>query len=198
MGACFDCCTYLTDNKESVKQQWAEDVRSSQHRNGTSYSGCIGMLGENLIFKSTVHDTLRQAEDFLSENHTKWEAGWAVPFRMTPQKEPSYVAKAREKVEKFQSKLDETRKKIIARIQNGKSKLISCKKCESKVSRKHISHHSTSCPVCNHSLTTDSEDKKIKNYSDKRNAANLELGRMEVKAAKSGKIGYICGGICPS
>ena len=72
MGAVLDSRTYLTDNKKTIFAKWHDDVQQSQYQNGTSYGGCIGMLGDSIHFVD-VSPFVSQDEalDYISEHHRK-------------------------------------------------------------------------------------------------------------------------------
>ena len=202
MGANLDSRTYLTDDKKRIQSQWDADVDQSQSMDGTSYSGSIGMLGQGIDFKKTIHDTHEKAHDFLSESHRKWSGAWGVAFRIKPEKNTAYVKKAKEKLEDITRKIQRNRQNIINRVKDGASKFVTCKDCKSKLNRSYLPitplRRTISCPICNNSFETEADITKLTVLRKKMLAARLYLGEMEVKAAKNGKIGYIVGGLCPS
>ncbi len=80
MGAELDFRTYRTFDKSEVRKSWIDDVDRSLMENGNSYSGCIGMLGDNIQWRTQKVHTQEEAVQYIMENHDKWEPPIAVQF----------------------------------------------------------------------------------------------------------------------
>lgn len=81
MGACFNSRTYdgkLT--KKEVEKLWNNAVEESLYENGHSYSGCIGMLGNGISWDAKEFPTEREADDYLSDKHEKWNNAMGVKY----------------------------------------------------------------------------------------------------------------------
>ena len=78
MGAALEVVTYPVDlTLAEVKAQFAEDQADDRVRNGTEYSGSIGML-RGLKAVPMQFATYKEAEDFIADKQEKWGAALAV------------------------------------------------------------------------------------------------------------------------
>jgi hypothetical protein len=80
MGAEFDFLTYRTFDKSEIRKAWAEAVDGSLRESGSSYSGCIGMLGGEIQWHPRKLSTQEEAVQYVMEHHDKWEPPVAVQF----------------------------------------------------------------------------------------------------------------------
>ena len=80
MGACFDRRVYDGNlTRAQVEDKFDTDRSNSQHNDGHSYSGAIGMLVGPVVFKSETFPTIDAADEWLGDNHNKkWGPAWAV------------------------------------------------------------------------------------------------------------------------
>ena len=79
MGGCLDIRTYDKKLSEAqVEEQFSSDQDSDAYENGHSYSGSIGVMPHGVTWRSETCKTIREAEDFISENHDKWDEAFAV------------------------------------------------------------------------------------------------------------------------
>jgi hypothetical protein len=78
MGACLDYRFFPTTDKKIVTERWESAVKLSQHEDGHSYSGSIGMLGTKIASWRDVKVTVDEAIDWLDEHHEKWKPGVAI------------------------------------------------------------------------------------------------------------------------
>jgi len=84
MGASFDSREYRIagglsmENKRAIASKWKSDVESCLFENGHSYSGGIGMLGAEIDWRDKVFDSISDAEEWIQDNHEKWENGIGV------------------------------------------------------------------------------------------------------------------------
>ena len=83
MGANLNTVSFKTDDKKAIAQDWATMVTESQYTSGHEYSGEIGMMGSDEINwrPITPMEDERAAEDYIADNHEKWECAMAVPYK---------------------------------------------------------------------------------------------------------------------
>ena len=80
MGAELDYRIYEGVSREEAERLFESDQRESAHRDGTSYSGSIGVMPKGVQWiPEQVHSEL-QALDDLGFNHCKWEKAMGVEF----------------------------------------------------------------------------------------------------------------------
>ena len=175
MGANF-CYKIYPDRlgPSVVADKWAIDVSSSLHEDGHSYSGNIGMLGMKIALWHDLKLNRDQAEEWLLENHEKFDPAQAVSFIAVPQQKETQKSLNRKKL--LNEKL-ETEKAIYQKIleyiavkfRNSKTKYCTCKKCGSRLNRSMLkqrmatiydygdyfdpkNYKGCACPVCNEGL----------------------------------------------
>ena len=78
MGASFSYRVYRATSIDEVKKKWSSDVEQSLYESGHSYSGEIGMLGEDFIVTQTCK-TIEESIEYIEDNHKKWETALCVP-----------------------------------------------------------------------------------------------------------------------
>ena len=202
MGANLDYRTYFTDDKKEIQSNWDQDVQHSQDMDGHSYSGCIGMLGDDISYVSKIFNSVDEAKDYISETHRKWDSNpLAVPFRIQGGKKvPAYLKNAKTKYDQAREKQRQIVEKIHKDITiNAQSKFISCKNCISKINRSFL--RVADCPVCRQNLISETSMQRIEKAKQKTRDMLDAWKEAEYKARKTnctGKIGYVVGGICSS
>jgi hypothetical protein len=81
MGASFGYRVFEDkDGITNMQKLWDSECRQSRIENGSSYSGSIGMLKSNPVWKDKGHKNKDDAMDFVCDNHSKWEAPIATSF----------------------------------------------------------------------------------------------------------------------
>ena len=201
MGGSLDTRIYFTEDKEAIETEWNADVDQSRSMDGTSYSGCIGML-EGFIDFVCIKPLNSQAEanEYVSEHHRKWDGPMAVPFKIKGAKAvPAYVKKAENKVLKAKDKIAEVEQQVKTSLFNAKSQFVACKVCKSKLNRSRLSN--TFCPLCNKTLLSDTSTNRIEKAKTKAKEALqgwIDARDKAVKDNATGKVGYLVGGICSS
>jgi len=201
MGANYDGRTYFTDDKEVIRRKWDNDVQDSQHMDGCSYSGCIGMLTGHIDWvRIEPFNSEYEASEYISEHACKWDGPMAVPFKIKGTKAvPAYVKNAEEKCEKATKKIVELEKELASKALNSKSKFVGCKNCNSKLNKRYL--RIAICPLCNKTLLSGTSLKRIEAAKERERKASKHLSAMRDKARATnatGKIGYTIGGICSS
>jgi len=201
MGAALDYKVYKTDDKPAIKTQWDADVEHSQYMDGVSYSGSIGMLTDSLNFVSVPpFNSLNEATVYIEDNHSKFDNPMAVPFNLKSAKEvPAYVKKAEKKYNDTERDIRRIEDKLKREFFEAKSKFVGCKKCKSKISRTFL--NSTFCPICNQTLLSDTNTRRIEKGKQKVKTALSAMHEAKEKARQqncTGKVGYVVGGLCSS
>lgn len=81
MGAEYDSRSFPTDDKQTITKRWADMVDTCLSENGHQYSGCIGMLGDSIQWiDCEPKESKALANEFIEENHEKWQSGLGVPY----------------------------------------------------------------------------------------------------------------------
>jgi hypothetical protein len=84
MGGCLNSRAFFNPDREKIKKKWAQLVEDSLYERGHSYSGDIGMLGYNIAaWHDKKFSSRREAENWLANNHEKWQPGIAVSFKIS-------------------------------------------------------------------------------------------------------------------
>jgi len=196
--------TYRTYDRAQVQRQWDDDVARSQHEDGTSYSGEIGMLTGPIQWHDKKLGSLREAWDWVMETHDKFEPPLAVSFELeadVPQARlEEWRRKEREAYEAYQRKVGEVVQRALT---SGKSKLLpACRGCGSKLSREHIargargwaSAEGVPCPVCRGNLLSEAVRKRLETLKSRHESRRGK----EPRGRKTGKYGWVVGGVAQS
>ena len=80
MGADFDYRIYEGVKKAEAEQQFDIDQRESEHRDGTSYSGAIGVMPKGINWSNSMWKSKVHAMYYLEEVHKKWDKAMGVEF----------------------------------------------------------------------------------------------------------------------
>jgi len=86
MGASTDTRTLKDEDRKGIVEKWDSAVEASQYEDGHSYSGCIGMLDGSPQFKDLNLESGDEAEEYIEENHDKYDSPMAVSFTKDNQK----------------------------------------------------------------------------------------------------------------
>jgi len=196
MGAQFNSLTF-TGTKEQIIVKWNNAVLEAGHNNGHGgYTGSIVEMGEGIDFRThTIFDTINAAENYISENHSKWDGPIAVQFKTGKETEASKKkqnALFDKKVE-LSNKAEQILKLGYLNLKNGKSLTLSCKKCKSKLNKEYIRDHV--CPLCNESLLSLTIHKRYDKVIEKFEAAKKECENYIPKVTDE-QIVWLVGGWC--
>lgn len=224
MGANLSTRTYSDRlGQRGIADEWAQDVETSRHESGRSYSGEIGMLGPNISkwydhnFKSEV-----EAENWLSENQDKWDPAIAVSFTQQVRTK-EYVIKYEAGRKKLEVEADKQIAKFIDIVKKYADKFISikaqyctCKKCGSKLNHDYLKpnvptnfllkyrwevekYTGVTCPVCHDPMYNDAAYARIKNAYTKVQKALDDYNNFEVEPmANNTEKCWVVGGWCSS
>ena len=224
MGSNLSTRTYSDKlGMRAIAEQWSIDVENSRFEDGVSYSGEIGMLGPNI---SKWHDlnfkSEAEAEEWLSENHDKWDSAIAVSF-IQQVKTKEYIDKYDAGRKKLEAELDkqivrftEILKRFADKFIMIKAQYCTCKKCGSKLNHDYLKpnlptnyllkfkwdvekYTGVTCPVCHDPMYAEAAYSRIKGAYKKIQKAldnynNFEVEPMTNNTEKS----WVVGGWCSS
>lgn len=198
MGANLSTIAYRTEDKEEIKKQFAADVCHSLASDGNSYSGEIGMLGPNISSWKDNFGTQAQAEDYIDNNHQKWNGAMAVSFQYCENFKPSAsLERKKAKVAELGKKKSDIFNTARIKFEQDKSyDFVTCKNCKSRLNRSKF--NGVYCPLCDHSLLGASVDNKIHRINNSIELIQEEIKvQTEVEMAKcQKKTGWLVGGWC--
>ena len=80
MGMDFDYRIYEGVKKEEAERQFDIAQRESEHRDGTNYSGAIGVMPKGINWSNSVWKSKAQAMHHLEDAHKKWNEAMGVEF----------------------------------------------------------------------------------------------------------------------
>jgi len=203
MGGSLDYRVYKTNDQTKILKYWDDAVCQSQYEDGTSYSGAVGMLGTAIRWNDERLASEEEAVEYLSDNHSKHDIAWAVSFYLPKPPTDKQKAKSEEMKTKFHEaskKNTELRQQLVGQFREGKSALVSCKNCNSKLSREHAKrlwYHEVRCPVCSEQMLSPTALDRLE-----KSAARVQKAQQEWQNSYKGKpskdIGWVVGGICSS
>jgi hypothetical protein len=193
MGSAFNYYKY-NGSKEDIYNDFSEHQEEECHANGSdTYAGHLGTLPGLEIVAITPFAEMRAARNYIEENHSKWEAAMAVPYKGEVSTFDAVSKKVLQQRKALEKEILDMRQKFLKSMKSTKSKTIGCKRCGSSIGRRYL--YSAQCPVCS---------KKDAFYSNtqisalaakkKRLAALLKKSLNKIK--KSGP-NYVIGGWCP-
>lgn len=219
MGAFSYTVNYEFDSKEKVSAAWERLCEEDAYESGSgAYSGNATTMGKNVRFNDKRFSCQEDAYQWVIKNHQKWDDPLAASFYLP--KEP--VKKDLEKIKRAKQKLmEEELKKVewmnkqVQLFIGGASQLVGCKGCGSKLNRKSFSNlkftslgnqsiysngtYHTSwgrlpiCPLCNHSLLSNSANAKLEKLNNQIEKAKKVLDDAQ-RPRPSKKIGWVVGG----
>lgn len=125
----------ICDHEEPNLEGWAENqlVR-------------FGFADGPLNKAQEVQKNLDKAKAYLADQHHAGQPPLAVPYNGMISVPAGPSAKLAKEKAKLETKVTAVRDKGMASVREGKSKLLSCRSCGSKLARDHI--QSLECPVC--------------------------------------------------
>lgn len=83
MGATTDFMVYKIPDRKKVKAKFSDDCDEARYEHGHGgYTGTIAEFGGIGKWKDLDLPSIRAAEDYIVENHQKWDPAMAVSFRL--------------------------------------------------------------------------------------------------------------------
>jgi hypothetical protein len=195
MGASLQSCTFRSQNRSEIERKWNSAVEQSRQEDGTSYSGCIGMLGTGIAcWHDKKFNSLNEADEFLSDEHDKWERAIAVSYRITAKASAADILAAdgyRNKAYALSAEIAKLRAEGVNEYKQ--SEFITCPSCHSRMATKFLLNEG--CKLCNNSLFGKRLQNKIAKLVEQK--TELEKKSNEMRMGKpSDEFGWLVGGWC--
>jgi len=189
----------VSEVKKELEKRLARDRSYNGHQEG--YSGDWQTIG-NIEYRGDLFESFDKAYDFCSSHCEKWE-GVAVKFKDADEakiKDNKEYKKILEQLKESWEKVNDEKRKVHSRIMDTerefkqlKSKKVTCKKCESSLSREYLKD--TSCPLCRESLLSNTSIEQIKKWKEKIAEMEIKHNQLVEKREKVKlKIAEECGG----
>jgi len=212
MGGSLDTRVYATNNRAEIERRFSAAIDQAGHESGHGgYTGTIAEMSGIAQFVEEVFDSALDAERYICDEHCKWDDAMAVPFRIHGAPTAAAMARYTKKQETLcakQRKVQDDQQALVAKIhaafRAGKSALVGCKGCGSRLSRTHIASKanarvaSLNCPVCNSTLLSKTDQGRLEKLQAKHDAARKALRALQSPHGRETGIGYVVGGICSS
>jgi len=198
MGASLDSRTFPVNDKETIKELWANAVTESRYEDGTYYSGVVGMLGNKIDWRDIKLADESAARSYIEEHSDKWSGAMAVSF--IARKPPTAADKiTADSCRQLATKAELERQKLVLEAIKGikVNDFVTCKgegACKSRIATKFI--HSTLCPFCRASFIGFRLQSKLTKLNEEIIRLNKKAQELSEGAETLG--GWVVGGICPS
>ena len=219
MGAHSYTVTYRFSSREKVASAWASLCEEDAYESGSgTYAGNSTTMGPNVSFQNKLFSSEEEAYEWVIKNHRKWCDPLACSFylpKASGERSKAKIQRAKEKLMKEEKNKMEWMNDQINTFLGRSSELVGCKGCGSKLSRKQLSnsrftslgsHHRYSdggysthygrlpqCPLCSHSLLSNSANEKLVKLSERVEKAKSALAEAQ-KPTPSKDIGWVVGG----
>ncbi len=87
MGASVDTRTIKDASREDLKKLFENATEEARYNNGNSgYTGTIAEMSSIGSFVDKEYDSAFEAEDYIVDNHDKWDQAMAVSYLRKGQK----------------------------------------------------------------------------------------------------------------
>lgn len=187
MGHCVNFDVFpIKQSKQSIFEE-VDSIAENESDGG------VGLGSRIRWYDNEIQNSYEEAKAFIEEHDKGWYDQLAVPFRQAQQE--GLTTKKTIDLKRRISELDkaycEKDKKI--HYANVKSKTISCKTCESKISVAYL--RSNACPVCQGELRPESVMNDLKNKQAKldelRHKLKEEEKRLATKSVKNANLMWL-------
>jgi ribosomal protein S27E len=204
MGGAFDYRIYEQDDRQKIRNHFESACDSARIEDGCSYPGTIAAMSGIASWHDKAFATQQEAEEWLSNNHNKWDDAKAVSYMLPvapTDRDRKRVEKASIKVTAACAKRDALITQARDGFRNGKSKLVGCKGCDSRMNREKLvashSYRALQCPLCGYDLVSPTLRERINKAQAKLDLASQARNEAS-KPRASKKKGWIVGGWCSS
>lgn len=204
MGATDDYRVYEHNDRAKIEKEFRAACEDARYEDGNSYPGTIACFHSIRGWHDRRFATRNEAEEFLLNQHSKWEPAEAVSF-LLPAKENKTEKTRRERAsvsyKSWEKREQDARTKVIETFANRKGRTVACSGCGSRLSRTHLASKLNrwtlpSCPVCGESLLSKTDHERLDNIKQRVAKAKREVNEAN-KPTPSTKVGWIVGGWCP-
>jgi hypothetical protein len=219
MGAHSYTVTYTFSSRDKVSSAWASLCEEDAYESGSgAYAGNATTMGKRVNFYNKLFSTEEEAYNWVIDNHQKWGNPYACSFylpKASGERAKVKIKRAKEKLVQEEKKKMEFMNEEVKAFLGRNSQLVGCRGCGSKLSRKHFassrftslgSHHVYSngdhsirygrlpeCPLCSHSLLSNSSNAKLVKLNERVEKAKKALEEAQ-KPAPSKEVGWVVGG----
>lgn len=211
--------TYEFSSREKVSSAWASLCEEDAYESGSgAYAGNATTMGRNVRFYDKLFSSEEEAYEWVISNHRKWGDPYACSFYLPK----ASGERAKIKIQWLQEKLIQEEKEKVDWINDEvqtflerSTQFVGCKSCGSKLSRKHFSSSRFTslgkqrvyssggrltsygklpeCPLCSHSLLSNSASAKLVKLNERVEKAKKALEEAQ-KPSPSKEIGWVVGG----
>jgi hypothetical protein len=141
-----------------------------------------------------THVDANHAAKYIEERHQAGNPTLAVPF-YAEGSEPARKRQLRERLERENERASALDAKWLKALKEGKSKLVGCRQCGSKIARAHIEE--TACPVCLRLLVTAKQEAALDKVLDAIKELEDSIRGTPDLPKKGGAVCWLVGGYGP-
>ena len=173
--------TYDENVNKSKVQEHFDEIATRESDWGSGLLSSIEWLDKTFKNQDEAYEWINKNDSSYRQMAVKFVDNNSLKYSA------SYTKKEKQ-IKQYEDKLNTLNSKIHYSAKNVKSKFVTCKTCESKISTKYIRNNY--CPVCGKDLRPDSLVKKIVDMEKDLHKKQLELSRLkqdEIKKNKRGK-----------
>lgn len=215
MGAHSYTITYRLESRTDVHEAWQRQVEEDRYESGSgSYAGNATTMNGSIIWRNYLLSSEDDAIEKVLDLHEKWSGPIACSFYLPSE----HSVSQKKKIEKIEASFEvaTNRKfvymqKVVQNFLSRKTAFVGCKGCGSKLSMKHMEEEVRrngllsrtyysymypklpKCPLCKHSLASQTHVDRIETLSGAIEKINDDL----IEASKppvSKKVGWVVGG----
>lgn len=197
MGATTDYRVYETNDRSKIKSAFADACEQARYEDGHDYPGTIACFSGIGAWHDKQFATASAAKEYLIEQHSKWSDALAVSFFLPVEptkRDKEKLERAKQSVRSWEARHHDAFVKIAAAFAARKSGTVGCSNCGSRVAREFLK--GTNCPVCNASLLSETDTKRLEKIKERVKRAREALTEVS-KPKASTNIGWVVGGWCP-
>ena len=189
MGANFIYLKFTAETpRDQIQRLFNEACERDRAENGRSYSGSIGMFNGIAGWRDLGLLGEEAADEWLGDNHEKWDNALAVSFFMKIED-----TKSQARLKELWDKAWKVEQDVRIVFMKASRPFVTCKDCGSRLLRMRLPEAGV-CPICKRNLLGKTAQLKIYNAKDK--AARFEES-MKTKGKKGIKM-WMIGGLVPS
>lgn len=160
-----------------------EKISAECNEVAKQHSDCHGSLYNSIRFFDKVCDTYDEARAFIESHDRNDYDNIAVKYKETDgltSKKLETLKEQKEKIRKQYFELDS-----VIYTDTVKSKLVTCKRCGSKISTEHW--HRNTCPVCREDFRSETTLNRLKNLKQKHHLLEEKIEQELASISKKNK-----------
>ena len=192
MGHCPRVYTSIDDKKKIISVCEKHTARNCDREENPS-----GSYSNSLSYLDRIFDTEEECEEYLMDKVLKgFYNDYAARYKMAP-KPSAKLTKLQNRLETMRKAMFDYQSAQVPKKTVQKSAYITCKGCGSKLSVQHLSESQSTCPLCRHTLRSNTAIARIKKYEDDIKALEKDIRDEQKKlSAKSTKLLWAVGTDC--